>query len=120
MNIIEIVHGLAKPVRNRNRTRTEPRSGIRSTESAGSGCPEPLSQPRTTTHFMVFLLTHGRYGGKSAHFWPSYARLGSVPGIPGSVTVGLLGTDYPSRSVPGSQIRTGNDLYQIYNNIPRY
>ena len=57
-------------------TGTEPRSIIQSAESAGSGRPEPLSQSCTTTHFMVFLLTHGRYGGKSA---PFRLTLGLVP-----------------------------------------
>ena len=55
-----------EPVRNRN--------GTTSAESAGSSRPEPLSRPCTTMHFMVFLLTRGQYGGKSAHFWLSYAR----------------------------------------------
>ena len=70
------------------RNGTEPRSGIRSAESAGSGRPEPLSRPRTTMHFMVFLLTRGRYGGKSAHF--GGLMLGWVP---------FRGFPVPSRSV---------------------
>jgi hypothetical protein len=99
----------------------ESRSGTRSADSAGSGRREPLIRPRTTTHFMVFLLTRGRYGGKSAHFWPSYARL--VPFreflVPSRSVYLALTTDYPSRSVPGSQIRPGNDLYNSAKSMAR-
>jgi hypothetical protein len=83
---------------------------------AGSG-PEP---PQLGTGFINsdgFLLTRGRYGGKSVHFWPSEAVLANlfhVPGTPGSVTVGQLSTGYPSRSVPGLESGPGNDPYQSF------
>jgi hypothetical protein len=38
-------------------------------------------------------------------------------GIHGPITVSQLSTDYPSRSVPGSQIRTVNDLYSTSRSL---
>ena len=76
---VEIVLGDAKPVRNRNGTGTEPRSGTQSADSAGSGRNHSSdhAQPRISWYFYLHVADMAGNLPTSGHLTLAWFRSGN-------------------------------------------